>query len=169
MTETGARPSLVPVGPAHAAVLAALHQACFEDSPWHRPWPEPEMAQLLTLPGVAGWLAMPGDAPDTEPVGLVLVQQAGPEADVLTLGVRPRPWRRRGLGGLMMARAEAALQARGADRLFLEVSEDNATAVCFYAARGYAVVGRRPGYYAALCAAGTGRTADALVMVRDLA
>jgi ribosomal-protein-alanine N-acetyltransferase len=35
----------------------------------------------------------------------------------------------------------------GADRLLLEVREDNAGALSFYAARGFVEVDRRPRYY----------------------
>ncbi|MBB4287572.1 GNAT family N-acetyltransferase [Roseospira goensis] len=161
-----APPTLVAVAPAHAAALAALHCLCFDGQPWHRPWDTAEMAAVLALPGARGWLALADDgaADAPEPVGMILVQVAGPEADILTLGVRAGPWRRRGVGGRLLTRAEADLKSLGVDRLCLEVSGDNSSAICFYRNHGYSVCGRRPGYYGSHA----GLAVDALVLARDL-
>jgi ribosomal-protein-alanine N-acetyltransferase len=156
---------LVPVTPAHAPVLAALHRVCFADQPWHRPWPDPEMAEILALPGFRGWLATvetPG--PETDPAGMLLVQIGGDTADILTVATRPGSWRRRGIGRTLLARAEAELAAGGVARLILEVAEENRTAIAFYSALGYTIAGRRPRYYSAP----GGTPHDALVMARTL-
>ncbi|SDE61202.1 GNAT family N-acetyltransferase [Rhodospira trueperi] len=156
---------LVVVTPAHAPVLAALHRVCFADQPWHRPWRDSEMAEVLALPGLRGWLATvetPG--PDTDPAGMLLVQIGGDSADILTIATRPGPLRRRGIGRALLARAEADLSGGGVARMILEVAEENSAAIAFYSAHGYTVAGRRPGYYAAT----GGPSRDALVMARPL-
>ena len=55
--------------------------------------------------------------------------------------------RRTGLATLLLDAVIGAARVGGADRLLLEVREDNATAADFYAAQGFEEVGRRPGYY----------------------
>lgn len=156
---------LIAVTPAHAPVMAALHRVCFADQPWHRPWRESEMAEILALPGLRGWLAtVEASGPEADPAGMVLVQIGGDSADILTIATRPGPWRRRGIGRALLARAETDLATGGVARVILEVAEDNRTAIAFYSARGYTITGRRPGYYPA--PGGTPR--DALVMARTL-
>ena len=61
------------------------------------------------------------------------------EAYVGQIGVRP-PWRRRGLGGLLLAAALAAYREAGYDRSALDVDTGNATgALGVYERAGYAV------------------------------
>ncbi|MDR1589422.1 MAG: ribosomal protein S18-alanine N-acetyltransferase [Oscillospiraceae bacterium] len=55
--------------------------------------------------------------------------------------------RRRGVGSLLLADAEARAAERGAGRLLLEVHADNAAALAAYIGRGYVASGRRAGYY----------------------
>nr|WP_281396676.1 GNAT family N-acetyltransferase [Roseospira visakhapatnamensis] len=139
-----------------------MHAACFADQPWHRPWDRAAMDSILALPGVAGWLAV-HEAPPA-PVGLLLVQAVVDEADILTLGVLPGCWRRRGIARRLLAHGDASLRAAGVTRWSLEVAEDNAGAVSFYRAHGFVEVGRRRGYFTGE----PGRARDALVMARAL-
>ncbi|KQW49155.1 ribosomal-protein-alanine acetyltransferase [Nocardioides sp. Root1257] len=55
--------------------------------------------------------------------------------------------RRTGLASLLLDAVIGAARAGGADRLLLEVREDNAAALAFYAARGFVEVDRRRRYY----------------------
>ena len=56
--------------------------------------------------------------------------------------------RRTGLASGLIARVEHEAMTRHADRLLLEVREDNHVACAFYAARGFTEIDRRPRYYA---------------------
>lgn len=56
-------------------------------------------------------------------------------------------WRRTGVASALLDACVEAARAGRADRLLLEVREDNAAALAFYAARGFAEVSRRPRYY----------------------
>ena len=58
----------------------------------------------------------------------------------------------------------AALVEHGATRAFLEVAADNIPAQTLYQAQGYAIQGRRKGYYRRE----DGPSVDALIMVRAL-
>jgi ribosomal-protein-alanine N-acetyltransferase len=70
----------------------------------------------------------------------------GPEIHLLNLAVRPE-YRRRGLARRLM-RAMLALGRRaGAETVLLEVRSGNVEALGLYQASGFAVTGRRPGYY----------------------
>jgi ribosomal-protein-alanine N-acetyltransferase len=55
--------------------------------------------------------------------------------------------RRRGLAGALLDAVVALAAGAGADRLLLEVREDNAAALGFYAAHGFVEVDRRRRYY----------------------
>lgn len=55
--------------------------------------------------------------------------------------------RRTGVASALLAACVDAAVAGRADRLLLEVREDNAPALSFYAARGFTEVDRRPRYY----------------------
>ena len=55
--------------------------------------------------------------------------------------------RRTGLATELLDAVVAEARQGGADRILLEVREDNAGAVAFYAARGFVEIDRRPRYY----------------------
>lgn len=112
--------------------LAEIHATAFE-----RPW---DAATFENLCEQAGVLAL------GERDGFILIRTVADEAEILTLAVRPEA-RRRGVGaGLVRAGADAARSA-GATKLFLEVAEDNPTALALYRSVGFVEDGRRKGYY----------------------
>ena len=55
--------------------------------------------------------------------------------------------RRAGLATGLLDEAVGLARDEGADRLLLEVREDNAGAIAFYVARGFVEIDRRPRYY----------------------
>ena len=59
----------------------------------------------------------------------------------------PRTHRRAGVASALLDEVLALAAAGGADRVLLEVREDNADALAFYAARGFVEVDRRRRYY----------------------
>ena len=128
--------------------LAALHARCFDTAP--RSWNAAEFARLLAEPAV---LLVTAEG------GFALGRVAPPEAELVTLAVEGA-WRRQGVARELMRRLEAAVTARGAVEMFLEVAESNEPARALYHRLGYSCVGRRKGYYAA--------GSDALVLKREL-
>ena len=76
---------------------------------------------------------------DTPPVPVFVPGRVGV---VDTLGVAARA-RRRGVGRMLMAAAEAWLRERGARDLELTVYEVNADAIAFYESLGYRLLSRR--------------------------
>jgi ribosomal-protein-alanine N-acetyltransferase len=142
----------VPVGGEAAALLASMHGECFPPTDC---WSAQAFGLLLELPGHFGLLA----EAEGEPLGFVLGRAAAGEAEVLTLAVRPAA-RRAGAGRALMHALAATAAGRGAEYLFLEVSEANAAARALYAALGAAEAGRRRRYYP--------DGSDALVLRLDL-
>lgn len=139
---------MIPAAVAAAPALAALHAGAF---PPAEAWGADAIRLMLEMPGAFG-LHLPGQ-------GFVLARVAAGEAEILTLAVAPAA-RRRGHGAALLAGAMAGAAARGAEAMFLEVSDRNAPARALYAAAGFAEVGRRRRYYP--------DGADALVLKRDL-
>lgn len=158
----GVDTAVVPAGLAHAALLAALHEAAF---PPAEAWSEAALATLLASPGSLGFLALrPGaqaGAPD--PAGFVLARVAADEAEILTIAVLPGA-RRQGHGRALLAAAAQGARVAGARRLFLEVATDNPAAAALYRQAGLVEVGRRRGYYDRPGAA----PVDALILAGDL-
>ena len=128
-----------------ASELAALHATAFD-----APWKAGEIAQLLAGPGVFVV---------AEPDGFILIRVVADEAEILTLAVRPSA-RRGGLGRRLVEAAVVRAAALGAERMFLEVAEDNVAARALYARTGFTEAGRRRGYYARA----DGSREDALVL-----
>ena len=79
-------------------------------------------------------------------VGHAVASAAGDIAELQRIAVEPAH-RRTGLASLLLAAVERQAAAGGAERLLLEVREDNLAAATFYRARGFAEVGRRAAYY----------------------
>jgi [ribosomal protein S18]-alanine N-acetyltransferase len=116
-----------------AARLAGVHATAFS-----APWDAAAFADLLDQTGVFAV---------EDPDGFILMRVVADEAEILTLAVRPRA-RRRGLGARLLRDGAAAAAGQGAQRLFLEVAEDNVAARALYARAGFVEAGRRPRYYA---------------------
>jgi ribosomal-protein-alanine N-acetyltransferase len=147
-------PHLRPLDIAMAEVAAALHGA----AGFHEPWSARAFADLITMPGTAGCLALA----DEEPIGLALWRIAADEAEILTICTLPER-RRVGAGRRLLAAAVDAVAAAGGRRLFLEVAVDNTAAIGLYRAFGFGEEGRRKGYYR-----GSNGTLDALILGRDV-
>jgi ribosomal-protein-alanine N-acetyltransferase len=132
--------------------LASLHALCFTDTP--RPWSAAEFEGLLARTEI--FLEAHDD-------GFAVGRIAGPEAELLTLAVHPEA-RRLGVGRLLLGRFEAGAARRGATETLLEVAESNTAARRLYAAAGYELAGRRPGYYRPA----SGPAIDGLILRRVL-
>ncbi len=144
--------TLVRAGPAHAAVLTALHDSAFDSA-----WKEDAFRTLLALPGVFALIVLDSSE---QPAGLVMMRETVDEAEVLTLCTRPDR-RRSGLARRLLREAFRSLD-NSVTRCFVEVAEDNAAARALYESAGYRTVGVRAGYYET----DRGRI-DALVMVLE--
>lgn len=127
-----------------ADILAPLHEEAFAGDARGEVWNAQSFRELLAMPGALCLMALSGD----QPVGFLLLRTAADEAEVITLGVKPR-LRRLGVAETLMRAGLAQLAGRGVARCFLEVAEDNAAARALYAGLDFRAVGHRRGYYAA--------------------
>ncbi len=93
-------------------------------------------------------------------LGYAGIMLAGDLADLHTIGTRREG---EGIGRALLAWCEQQARDGGAERMLLEVREDNTRARAVYAAAGYREIGWRRGYYRI-----RGRRIDALVMEREL-
>ena len=91
-------------------------------------------------------VAHPAPAAGTSLVGAAFGLLQYDDGHVLDLAVAAR-WRRSGIGAALLRALLAALVARGARAVTLEVRAGNLGAQALYRAGGWTVEGRRPGYY----------------------
>jgi tRNA threonylcarbamoyl adenosine modification protein YeaZ len=161
LREPDAKPSsAVALVTLRAAVLAdveglsRLHGQCFTTG-----WSAAQFAGALSLPG-AGALVLEADGGMRAFVQYHVV--AG-EAEINTLCVEPR-WRKRGLAQKLLAGLDEVLRIQTVSKIHLDVADDNAAAQALYSKGGFAVAGRRKGYYAR----GTDAAVDAVLMTRAL-
>jgi [ribosomal protein S18]-alanine N-acetyltransferase len=131
--------TIVPIGPDDAASMAPIHAASFAEA-----WTESALARLLKAEVAHAFGAFSGYA--RTPVGFVLAFAAAGEAEILTIAVAEQD-RRSGIGGKLLRTLEEHLADAGIERLFLEVSADNAAAYGLYRRHGFVETGRRKGYY----------------------
>jgi [ribosomal protein S18]-alanine N-acetyltransferase len=131
-------PAISPAGAEDAARLAGLHAVAFR-----RGWSVDEFERLLIEPNVVADRAMAG----SELAGFGLSRLAADEAEILSIAVAPA-YRGQGLARKLLDVHLRRLVGYGVNTLFLEVDERNVPARRLYAGLGFAVVGRRDGYYA---------------------
>ncbi len=139
--------------PFHAGVLSALQDRCFDKT-----WDEAALADLLAMPGAFAFLAEEGAAP----TGFILCRAAADECEVVSLAVLAG-FRRKGVAAALLGAALIEAGKGGADKIFLEVAEDNSAGRSFYESLKFKTVGRREKYYQSK--GGGGR--DALIMAYE--
>lgn len=137
--------------------LHALDQACFRTG---IAYTLTEMRLFLSLPQSISLVA---EDEGGALAGFAIVEDAGRgknrKGHIITIDVSP-PFRRRGVGRMLMENVEARLVERGIGLIRLEVSAEDQGAQQFYSSLGYETLGLIPGYY-------LGKL-DALVMEKAL-
>jgi len=129
--------------------LADLHAESFS---FPRPWSASEFSTLL---------ANPHCFLTTSQSGFAVGRQAGPEAELLTMLIRP-DMRRSGLGAALLKTFVKQAKRRGVAELFLEVAKTNTAAISLYSGAGFEIVGERKAYYRQL----SGPRISALILKR---
>lgn len=134
------------------ARMAAIHAAAFAAQGGI--WSAADVAAMLDRPPIHA-ITMGED-------GFALIQVIAPEAELLTIAIRPEA-QGQGLGRRLLAEVFRAARMAGASALFLEVAADNAAARALYAAAGFTQTGHRRGYYMRA----DGPRVDALLLRRE--
>jgi len=141
---TGSIAADSPSGGESFRFVASLHSLCFP----HKPWSVDDFADLKK----SGCEIIAGEN------GFIVWRAVGTEAEIITIGVRPDA-RKTGIADAMLAIAENEIKKSGAQKIFLEVAEDNIPARKLYEKHGYLKIGIRPKYY-------DGK--DAIVMAKQI-
>ena len=167
--EPAAEPSVAPAA-VHAGDGWALRPASIEDVEEiafaelelfpDEAWNVFQLAAEIEHPDRRYVIAATGPQGKGEMLGYAGIMLAGDIADLHTIGTRREG---AGIGRALLGWCEGQARAGGAERMLLEVREDNTRARAFYTAAGYREIDRRRGYYRI-----RGRRIDALVMERDL-
>ncbi len=127
-------------GPSDADAIVTLEAACQGPDAW---------SAWLVRDGIAGGLPtiryLVAER-EGAVVGYAVASFAGDIAELQRIGVT-RAARRSGIATALLDEVVAEAPGTGADRLLLEVREDNGDALAFYAARGFVEIDRRPRYY----------------------
>jgi ribosomal-protein-alanine N-acetyltransferase len=121
--------------------VAALEERLFGVDAWSAAVVESELLG-------AGRDALVAEAPGGGVVGYAVTRTAGDVVDLQRIGVDPG-WRRRGVARSLLDALLRAVRASVVrpERMLLEVSAANETALAFYAAEGFTEVDRRRRYY----------------------
>lgn len=152
----GAAWSLRPATLEDVEEIAFAELELFPDEAWN----VFQLAAEIEHPDRRYVLAAQGERADGALLGYAGIMLAGDLADLHTIGTREEG---RGIGRALLAWCEQQARDGGAERMLLEVREDNARARAVYTTAGYREIDRRRGYYRI-----RGRGIDALVMERDL-
>jgi ribosomal-protein-alanine N-acetyltransferase len=147
-------------GPQDAAAVADVMRRAF-DPRYGEAWSEAQVAGAFAVPGA--WLELGSVGGGAGLACFALSRFAFDEAELLLCAAEPA-WRGRGIGEALVARVVDSAREQGGRRVFLEVREDNGQARRLYERLGFALVGRRRGYYRG----SDGVTRDALTMARAL-
>lgn len=133
-------PPIRAAAAADAAPIADLEEVCLGPDAWSATLVAAGVA--AELPTVSYLVATDGE----EVVGYAVTSLAGDVAELQRIAVDPA-YRRRGLAASLLREVERLAAEGEAERLLLEVREDNTTAAAFYRSQGFAEVGRRRAYY----------------------
>ena len=149
-------PVIRPLRSDKADDCARLHGASFA-----HPWSSEEVAALISSASTLGCAAL--DPASGRLRGFVLARLAADEAEILTIAVDAAV-RGKGVGRALLAENLRQAARAGARAMFLEVDQDNASAVALYKRLGFVKVGERAGYYRRR----DGSPATAIVMRKPL-
>jgi [ribosomal protein S18]-alanine N-acetyltransferase len=127
-------------GPDDVDAVMAVMRAAFDDR-YGEAWTQAQVLTLFAVPGTRLAIARSGD----QIIGFHAARVAGPESELLLLGVMP-PYRRRRIGQLLLDDWLHWGRAQGASDYFLEMRADN-DARALYAQAGFVQCGLRPDYY----------------------
>jgi len=124
------------------------------DPAWGEAWTETQFASALMMTGSFARRALDGEG---RVQGFSLCSSVsfgkdlagvsrGGEAELLLIAVAPAA-RGHGIGAALLAQAKTDSKHRTMNEIFLEVRDSNTAARALYGRQGFAIVGRRQGYY----------------------
>ncbi len=130
-----------PAVPQDLGAVARLEQDCLGADAWSEGLIREGISG--SLPTVSYLVAVAEDVV----LGHAVTSSAGDIAELQRIAVAPGS-RRLGLATALLSGVVETASRSAADRLLLEVREDNLGALAFYARQGFVEIDRRPRYYA---------------------
>lgn len=126
--------------------MMAVMEAAF-DPKWGEAWNRRQLADALCFSNTHHLLIDAGGRFDTDhdPAGFLLSRGTQGEEELLLVAVDPQH-RRCGIGTHLLRRFIDDARSRGAERIFLEMRENN-PAQELYRREGFEPIGLRPNYY----------------------
>lgn len=121
--------------------IAALELEAFPDDAW-----TPEYLQVAIEGKMPTVRILVAEDDSGTVVGHALVSVVYEIAELQRIATAEQR-RRRGIGGALLAASIDLARSEGAERLLLEVREDNTGAISFYEDAGFAEIDRRERYY----------------------
>ena len=116
-----------------ANAMAAIHKTAFATS-----WTSEDMVSHCQKDFCLG-IGEPLQA-------FAIIQHVADQAEILTIVTAPQ-YRKKGLAKRLLSEIEYELGKAGVEIIFLEVAEDNPSAIALYKRCGYEQFGKRPAYY----------------------
>ena len=125
--------------PKDFSALLKLDQKCF---PPGIAYSKMMLRHFLTQPGAESLVAVD----EKTIVGFLLTEENPPLGHVMTLDVA-EPYRRKGIGSLLLQESEANLYFRGVRTMLLETATTNEAGVAFWQRHGYRIEAVLKNYY----------------------
>lgn len=129
---------VVPAGREHLESIVRIERESFSDA-----WSEQAFLGMVDSP-LALFLVALGT--ENEVLGYTAATGAWEDGEILNVAVDTAA-RGKGVGGLLLDAALAALREQLVGRVYLEVRESNRAALALYQSRGFARVSTRRNYY----------------------
>ena len=107
------------------------------------PWNEKDYREMQKQPSFNNWLLK---NPCICALGMLVFQSIPPELQILRLGIHPN-WRKLGLAGFMLTHLEIHAKSDNIESIWLEVHEDNKSAISLYSKLGYKEISSRKNYF----------------------
>jgi [ribosomal protein S18]-alanine N-acetyltransferase len=126
--------------------VVALELGVFDVEAWSAATVAAELLGPDRVALVAEDDAVAADDKGAAVIGYLVLMTAGDVADLNRIVVRPGR-QREGVASALLDTGTARVLERGVHRLILEVAENNAGALAFYARRGFREISRRDRYY----------------------
>lgn len=142
-----------------AELLAQTHAAAFLTPGWGRPWSQRDFAEMMSDKTVS-WRFL---CNESRLLGFSSIRLILDESELLTICRDPDAYAR-GVGNRLLSDVIDVCAAKGANRLFLEVSSANAPALALYDRFGFQPAGVRHRYYRL----GDGTAFNALILEKSL-
>ena len=122
--------------------LYEIEKECFNEEAFTKE----QISQLLDDYNTVSLIARVQDEIAGFVIGMIHIERSTLRGHILTIDVGSA-YRRKGIGTLLMDEIESIFRQKGVKASFLEVREDNTSAINLYLKLGYMIMGKLDNYY----------------------